>query len=168
MAKNKLQVSFLKPIIDEAQNDRQVVCPWEPHTFGWIGMEDDTLVIFGSSRFSFIERWLSLGVIGDIFIRTLFSSIREKAYRVPYKSISKIVAATRPQRSSAWDGGDTECGIIHIMINESGKPQEVCAFTTSGTNADLSAFWDSCSNRLGAEKLDIRDEKMRRILLVLK
>jgi len=113
------------------------------------------VVICGSSRLSFVERWLSLGPIGEIFIKSLFTSLRQKPRPIPYPSVVKLVAATRPRRSSAWDGGDTECGIVHILIGDSGIPTEVCAFSFSSVEIRRSngaaprTFWDLCLSRLG-------------------
>jgi hypothetical protein len=101
----------------------------------------------------------------EVFIKTLFTSLREKARPVPYKSVVKLVAATRPHRPSAWDGGDTECGIVHILIGDSSKHSEVCVFSSAeieqSKGAAMRNFWRLCMNRLGPEKLDIRDDAMR-------
>ena len=172
-AKTKIQALFQEPIIDEIAHNQQIICSWQPNTQGWIGVADDALVISGPSRFSFLEKSLSaMPLFGPILIKTFFETIRQKERRMPFQSIAKIVAATRPRRTSFWDGGQTECGIIHILIEESGRPHEVCAFSqresflqASGKNFDLRDFWKICTLRLGATKLDIRDEQMSNVLL---
>jgi len=166
----KLRVIFHKPIIKETISKPKVTSSWEPETYGWVSVEDNGLTIFGSSKFSLLEKSLSgMPFFGPVFIKTLFSSIRDKKRNVPYKNIYKLVAATRPHRSSMWDGGDTECGIIHILFESTKKRSDVCAFSESTVlnhTTILSAFWKSCSIKLGADKLDIRDEAIKKTLQI--
>ncbi|MGB8953442.1 MAG: hypothetical protein WCC06_12350 [Candidatus Aminicenantales bacterium] len=165
----KLKVIFHKPIIKETISKSKVISSWEPETFGWVLAEDNGLTIYGSSKFSLLEKSLSgFPFFGPVFIKTLFSTIRDKKRFVPYKNIYRLVAATRPQHSSLWNGGDTECGIIHILFESSGRRSDVCAFSLNigSQDTDLPAFWKFCSVKLGADKLDIRDEVIKKTLQI--
>lgn len=165
----KLSVLFHKPILKGTISNPKVISSWEPETYGWVSLGESGLTIFGPSKFSQLEKYLSIfPIIGPVFIKTLFSSIRDKERNVPYKNISKLVAMTRPLRSSMWDGGDSECGIIHILFKSSNNSSDVCAFSENigSHNTKLSVFWKLCYIKLGADKLDIRDEAIKKTLQI--
>jgi hypothetical protein len=164
----KIIVRFERPIIDGAKPGTRLVSAWEPDTTGWVSAPDDALVIFGSPRFSLIEKWLSIWpIVGPVFISTLFETIHQKQRPVAYGSVVRLVAANRPKRSSMWDGGAIEAVILHVFLEERAGRPEICAFSTDlsrNTPGDVMAFWASCVARLGTDKVEIRDEAARRAL----
>lgn len=159
----EFKVQFEKPIIKDFSGNKRLNNSWEPISWGFVTIKDDGISIFGPSSFSFIERWFSgFPIVGPILIHTLFETIRQKNRHIPCESIAKVIAATRPKRSSFWDGGDSEAGLIHILIEEKSKEPEVCAFSIR----EAAAFWNSCSNQFGFDKMEVRDEKMKSILTI--
>jgi len=141
---------------------------WDPGSWGDVSVTEKGVTITGSSRLSTVERWLSAGVLGEIFVKTFFQSLRHRTQNYTPADIVSVAVATRsPQRASFLDVGKPATDIVHIFAARADKDQEILSFSFYTPSAVLVSrpalwlFWGFLTRLLPSSKLELYSEELR-------
>lgn len=129
---------------------------WDPGSWGEVSVSEKGLTITGSSRLSPVERFLSIGVLGEVFVRAFFQSFRHSTQNYSPADIISVVVATKP----ATD-------IVHIFATQADEDQEILSFSFYAPSAALVSrsalwlFWGFLTKILPSSKLELHSEELR-------
>jgi len=137
---------------------------WDPGSWGSISVTKTELTITGSSRLSPVERVFSAGVLGEIFVKTFFQSLRHRTRHIPTADILKVLAATRPTPPKFITG---PYDIIHVFMEEEDGSRDILSFSfftplkLLGSRPALWLFWGFLTRILPSDKLELQTQALK-------
>jgi hypothetical protein len=133
---------------------------WDTKSSGKISWSERGLDIAGSSALSAAEEVASMGVLGQIFVRTGLEAARMRKVHVATKDITRVVLIPLPESPQSPNSG-----LVYIFaVNPEGSQDVHClCFTepkeTKASWPPLWLLWGWLIKNVAAEKLEIRGEQ---------
>jgi hypothetical protein len=137
---------------------------WDPGSWGSVSVTKTELTITGSSRLSPVERVFSAGVLGQIFVKTFFQSLRHRTRHIPTADILKVLAATKPTPPKFITG---PYDIIHVFVEQEDGRRDILSFSffnplkLLGSRPALWLFWGFLTRILPSDKLELQTQALR-------
>jgi hypothetical protein len=141
---------------------------WNPGSWGSITLSAETCRIVGISRLSLAENLFSMGVLGQIFIRTFFESIRGGVYDFTSEEVVKIVGVAGDKTTKLTDGTVLTHDQVGIFLQKSDKNREFMSFSfyhpgvTLGSRTAFWLFWGQAAGFIPTKKLELKSDDLRK------
>lgn len=120
---------------------------WEPGASGRVSWSEKDLTIYGASRLSIVERILSLGPVGEIFVKSFFETFfHHRIVQVPTSQISKVVASTKERT-------------LTIFVEEADGRRDIHSFVWYHGLWTLWLLWGFLTRTVASDKLKLKVRK---------
>jgi hypothetical protein len=160
----RYEIYFRDPL-PEVTGGYQSKRKWDLKRSGRISWSEYGLAITGSSPLSAAEEVASIGVLGQIFVRTAFETARSHTVNVATKEIAKVVLTPLLESTKSPNSG-----VVHIFTEKPpGGTQDVhCLCFTEPKESRTSwpplwLFWGWCIDNIPANKLEARGAEYDRL-----
>lgn len=157
------EIGFQDPL-PEVTGESKIRQNWDPKGLGRISWSEYGLDIAGPSRLSAAEEAASLGVLGQVLVRTFFETMRTHTVHVATEEIVKVVLTPLLESPKSPNSG-----VVHIFTEKSDGIQDVhcVCFTepeeTRSSWPPLWRFWGWLIESISADKLEVRGEEYDRL-----
>jgi hypothetical protein len=140
---------------------------WNPLSRGSISISDGECNIYGTSRLSIAENFFSLGILGQILIKSFFESIRSGVYNFTSGEIVKIVGVTEDKTTKLSKVTVFSHDQVGIFLQKSDKTREFLSFSfyANGKIRSRTAFWlfwGQAAGIIPTNKLELRSDDLRK------
>lgn len=159
----KYDIYFQDPL-PEVTGGSKIKQNWDPKGLGRISWSEYGLDITGPSRLSIAEEQLSPGVLGQVFVRTFFETMRSHTVHIATEEIVKVVLTPLLESPKSPNSG-----VVHIFEEKSDGTQDIhCLCFTEPKESRTSwpplwRFWGWLIENLLADKLEVLGEEYDRL-----
>jgi len=157
------EIGFQDPL-PEVTGGSKIKQNWDTNSQGSISWSEYGLDITGSSRLSAAEEAASLGVLGQVFVRTFFETMRSHTVHLATEEIRKVVLTPLPQSPKSANSG-----VVHIFTEKSDGTQDIHCLCfpepeeSRSSWSPLWLFWGWLIKNLSADKLEMQGEGYDRL-----
>lgn len=161
----KFSIQFEDPL-PEVTGGVKIKSNWDPRSWGSVSVTETGLAIEGSSRLSTVERIFSVGVLGEILVKTFFQSTRHRTQDLPTGDILRAVAATKSKPTILTTGTTLTNDIMHIFAQKADGSRDIHSFSFYTPSASLVSrpalwlFWGFLTRILSSDKLELQTQEL--------